>query len=67
MIGRNGRVHMRTARAEANLTQGEVAKRMNLSQNTVLDWELGRRKPRADQLAAYCDICGCRPEDIYFD
>lgn len=67
MIGRNGRVRMKTARTEAQLTQVEVANRMNLSLNTVLDWEVGRRKPRADQLMQYCEICGCRPEDIYFD
>lgn len=67
MIGRSGKVRMKTARTEAQLTQNEVAKRMNLSINTVLDWELGRRKPRADQLEEYCIICGCRPEDIYFD
>lgn len=73
MIGINGRVHMKTARTEAgcvrgkNLTIEEVAKRMDLSANTINDWELNRRKPRQDQLDLYCQICGCRPEDIYFD
>lgn len=67
MIGRNGRVRMRTARTEADLSQGEVAKRMGISINTILEWELGRRIPRVDQLAQYCEICGCRPDDIYFD
>lgn len=67
MIGRNGKVRMKTARTEADLTQGEVANRMGISINTVLEWELGRRVPRVDQLAQYCKICGCRPDDIYFD
>ena len=67
MIGRNGRVRLKTARTEADLTQAEVARRMGLSSNTILDWELGRRQPRTDQLELYCQICGCRPEDIYFD
>lgn len=67
MIGKNGRVRMKTARTEAQLTQGEVARLMKLAPNTVLDWEVGRRKPRTDQLAEYCSICGCLPEDIYFD
>ena len=67
MIGRNGRVRLETARTEARLTQSEIARLMKLSQNTVLDWEKGRRKPRTDQLELYCAICGCKPEDIYFD
>lgn len=67
MIGRNGRVRLRTARVEADLTQSEVAKRMGLASNTIIDWERGRRKPRLDQLDLYCQICGCSPEDIYFD
>lgn len=67
MIGKNGRVRMKTARTEADLTQGEVAAKMGISINTILEWELGRRIPRVDQLAQYCAICGCRPDDIYFD
>ncbi len=67
MIGRNGKVRMKTARTEANLNQKEVADRMGISMNTIIEWELGRRIPRVDQLAQYCDICGCRPDDIYFD
>ncbi len=72
MIGINGRVHCSTARNEAGhirgkkLTIEEVAERMNLSSNTVNDWELGRRKPRQDQVEQYCQICGCSPGDIYF-
>ena len=67
MIGRNGKGRMKTARTEANLNQKEVADRMGISMNTIVEWELGRRIPRVDQLAQYCDICGCRPDDIYFD
>lgn len=67
MIGRNGRVRMDTARTEARLTQGEIAKLMKCSINTVLDWEKGRRRPRTDQLEMYCQLCGCTPNDIYFD
>ena len=67
MIGRNGKVRMKTARTEANLNQKEVADRIGISMNTIVEWELGRRIPRVDQLAQYCDICGCRPDDIYFD
>lgn len=67
MIGRNGKVRMKTARTEANLNQKEVADRMGISMNTIVEWELGRRLPRVDQLAQYCDICGCQPDDIYFD
>ena len=75
MIGINGKVHLKTARTEAgclrgkNLTMSEVAEKTGFSLNTIMEWEKVpcRKKPRVDQLDAYCRVCGCRPEDIIFD
>lgn len=58
------RISMKAARVNANISQGEMAKRLGKSQNTVLAWELGRKAPRMDELQAYCRECGCSIADI---
>lgn len=58
------RISMKAARVNANISQGEMAKRLGKSQNTVLAWELGRKAPRMDELQAYCRECGCSITDI---
>lgn len=57
-------ITMKAARVNAGISQGEMAKRLGKSQNTVLAWELGRKAPRVDELQAYCDECGCSIADI---
>ena len=58
------RVQMSAARKNAGLTQVQMAEKLGVSYITVLDWEKGRRPPRADKLDKYCEICGCTREDI---
>lgn len=58
------KVSMKAARVNANLSQGEMARLMGKSQNTLIDWEKGRKKPRVDELQKYCEICGCDMSDI---
>lgn len=60
------KISMRAARVNANISQKEMAKRMNKSQSTVMFWEQGKKVPRVDELKQYCDICGCDPSDISF-
>ena len=42
---------MRTARERANLTQGELAKRVGVSLRTVGNWERGESVPRSKEQA----------------
>lgn len=58
------KISMRAARVNADISQGEMARRLGKSQNTVLAWELGRKAPRIDELQAYCNECGCSISDI---
>lgn len=60
------KILMKAARANAELTQGEVARRMHKSQNTVMAWETHKIRPRQNELQEYCDICGCPIEMIRF-
>ncbi|MEX6506967.1 helix-turn-helix domain-containing protein [Jiella sp. M17.18] len=42
----------RAARALVEMDQAELAKRANVSRNTVVDFEKGRRTPNTNNLAA---------------
>lgn len=42
----------RAARALIELDQAELAERANVSRNTIVDFEKGRRVPNANNLAA---------------
>ncbi len=60
------KLRAKAARTQAGLTQAEVAKRINKSQNTVMDWERGVRQPRQDEAKLYADAIGFDLDDIYF-
>lgn len=53
-------------RQEQNLTQWEVVERMGgqISQSTLSLWELGRRRPAPDQLAALAKALGVTPKAL---
>jgi Zn-dependent peptidase ImmA (M78 family)/DNA-binding XRE family transcriptional regulator len=46
---------LRTARDEADMTQGELARRLGVSQAAVSSWESGTRQPGVDDLYAIAD------------
>ena len=50
-------ITLAAARVNAGLTQGEMAKKMKLSKNTIVSWEKGRIKPKPAQFEMYCRIC----------
>ena len=41
-------ITMKAARVNANLTQKEAAKALDISKNTLLNYELGRSIPKVD-------------------
>ena len=45
---------LREARAKADLTQGQLAKLINTTSNSVSNWEKGISKPYADMLSLLC-------------
>ena len=60
------RVSMRAARVNANLTQTEAAKELQIGIRTLQNWETGASSPRADKMPQICALYGCRIEDIIF-
>mgnify|MGYP003375880610 CR=1 FL=1 len=51
--------------AAAKLTQSEVAEKMQVSKQTIVNWENGKIIPGPAQFAMFCDICEA-PKDAIF-
>lgn len=49
-------VNIKVLRKKANLSQAELAERLNVNQTAVSKWELGRTLPDADTLSRLADI-----------
>ena|SRR5260221_6143127 len=49
---------LRIAREQAGLSQGQVAKMLNLHRPTISEIEAGRRKVTAEELSTFADIYG---------
>jgi len=48
--------HLRNARIERGLSVAEVAERVGVSGPCVYFWEMGRTRPRAENLSALCKV-----------
>ena len=46
------------------MTQSDLAKRMNVSQATVSDWMNGKKFPRSDKLDFLCNVLHCQRDDL---
>lgn len=51
-------------RQRANLTQEELATKLNISQKTISSWEIGRSDPTMKQIYTLCNILDCPLEDL---
>ena len=59
------KISMAAARVNAKLTQSEVAEKMQVSKQTIVNWENGKIIPGPAQFAMFCDICEA-PKDAIF-
>lgn len=58
-------ISLKAARVNANLTQRETAKKMNIDRATLINWENGKTFPNAPQLIRLCEIYGIGIDDIF--
>lgn len=54
----NFKISLAAARVNANMTQEEVAKKMQMSKNLIIDMELGRRELKPQELCYLCELYG---------
>lgn len=50
------KISLAAARVNANLTQDDVAKALNVSKNTIISWEKGRSKLSYKTLLSLCEL-----------
>lgn len=59
------KIKLKALRVNADLTQEEAAKKMNVTRETIQSWESHRTFPKMDALNRLCDIYGCTLNDIF--
>ena len=50
------KISLKAARVNAGLTQVEVAEKIGKIKQTIGKWESGKTQPKANELAALCDL-----------
>lgn len=55
---------LRGKRAEADMSQAELAERSGVSQASIFQYEDGGSLPGADKLFALAEALGCTPNDL---
>ena len=58
-------ITLEAARVNAKLTQVELAEKMGVSRQTVIDWESGKREMKTAYLYMFCGITGFAEDDIF--
>ena len=52
-------------RKSLNMTQEELAEKLNVNRSTVAMWETGAAMPRADKLPELAKIFDCEISDLF--
>lgn len=58
-------ISLAAARVNAGLTQEDVARKMQISKQTVVNWEKGRVKPKLAQLEMMCRLYNIGLDNIF--
>lgn len=59
------KISLAAARVNANMTQSDVAEKMHVSKQTIVNWEKGKIIPGTAQLSFLCKLY-CFPVDNIF-
>ena len=58
-------ITLAAARVNAGMTQEDVAKRLNLSKTTIVNWEKGKIRPGTAQFETLCRIYNVPADNIF--
>ena len=50
---------------KGNITQEELAEKMNVSRQTVSKWELGAAQPEMEKAVELCGLFNCTLDDLF--
>lgn len=59
------KISLAAARVNANMTQTEVAEKMHVSKQTIVNWEKGKIIPGTAQLSFLCKLCSFPVDNIF--
>lgn len=59
-IGKN----IRELRKEEKMTQGQLAKKLNVTQDTISLWELNKREPSVSNIIMLADLFGISTDSL---
>ena len=57
-------LRLKEIRLNKGITQEDLAKELNVGQNTISLWERGLRSPRVDTLLKLSEFFGCTVDDL---
>ena len=60
-------ITLKAARVNVNLTQADVAKKLDISVGTIKNWEKGKTFPKQPMIEKLCEIYGVSYDNIFFD
>ena len=60
------KITLKAARVNAGLSQKEAAKRLNISNKTLCNWENNITVPKADKIDAICELYGIPYDNLIF-
>lgn len=58
------KIPINAARVAAGLTQEQLAEKMDVSRQTVIDWESGKREMKTAYFYLFCKVTGFSEDDI---
>lgn len=58
-------MRIRELRKQNNITQTELAGRLNVVQSAVASWESGKTRPRTELLPVLAKIFGCTVDELF--
>lgn len=58
-------ITLKAARVNAGLTQEDVAKKLRLNKQTLVNWENGSSEPKLSQARELCDLYGLSIDNIF--
>lgn len=61
-----GKITLKAARVNSDLTQKEAAEKLNISNKTLCSWEKGATMPKADKISKICSLYGISYDDLIF-
>lgn len=59
------KISIKGARVEKGMTQKQAGEAMNVTKETISNWERGITAPTAPQLLKLCDVYGVSVADIF--